>query len=81
MTEYIHCDNCGTAVAHGSKKVWAYGSMRYCRGKCLVAAFQKNEVEPTQPKENESWTVLREKYLEEERLKVEFSKSNRSLDT
>lgn len=77
MTEHIHCENCGTAVAHGNKKVWAYGSMRYCRGKCLVAAFQK--IESTQPEGNDSWTVLREKYLEKERLKIELSKSNRSL--
>lgn len=78
MTKYIHCDNCGKTVAYG-ERVWAYGSMRYCDGKCLVAAFQK--IESTQPQENDSWTVLREKHLEEERLKIEFSKSNRSLGT
>lgn len=66
MTKHIHCDNCGNAVPYGTK-VWAYGSMRYCNGKCLMASFQENQLEPVMPEQN--WTVLREKYLAEERAK------------
>lgn len=66
--KYIHCDNCGKAVAYGTK-VWAYGSMRYCHGKCLMAAFQENVVELVTPEIVENWTAVRERHLEEERLK------------
>lgn len=65
MDKYIHCDNCGKAVVRGTK-VWAYGSMRYCNGKCLVTAFREGMIEPDKQKKNESWTVLREKHLAEE---------------
>lgn len=68
MSKHIHCDNCGKAVAYGTK-VWAYGSMRYCNGKCLIASFPENQLEPAKPEKAEDWTMLREKHLAEERLK------------
>ncbi|MEK5038809.1 hypothetical protein [Sporosarcina sp. FSL K6-3457] len=69
MNKRIHCDMCGIAIPHG-KKVWAYGSMRCCDGKCLVAVM--HEKLPEKPRREKSdWTAARLKHLEEERTMVE----------
>ena len=62
MTKHIHC---GKAVPYG-EQAWAYGSMRYCDGKCLMASFQENQLELRVDRQ-----LLREKDVMKESTKQE----------
>lgn len=63
MNHHILCSGCRTRIPRG-KKVWAYGSKRYCDSRCFKASFGLVE-------EVEDWTAARLNHLEEERVMAE----------